>query len=150
MAQTASTRARATFSAKVGHRNQSPQQATEPTQRQSRGHAGSSQGRVRGELEAVEGVGGDGRDGMKCVPPFNRRGEAHPARIHPAPRPPLLRGGRRPCRRLGGNRHQGSLLGSGRRSSAPPIGVHWARSRTAHPVEFMILAISAARSDVRG
>ena len=33
----------------------------EPTHRQPRGDAGRGQGRVRGELEAVEGVGGYGR-----------------------------------------------------------------------------------------
>ena len=38
-----------------------PQQARNPTSRQPGGYAGRGQGRVRGELEAVEGVGGFGK-----------------------------------------------------------------------------------------
>ena len=42
-----------------------PKQAGKPTNCQPSGHAGSGQGRVRGELETVEGVGEDGRGALR-------------------------------------------------------------------------------------
>ena len=52
------------------------EQTRNASHRQPRGYAGESQGRIRGELESVEGVGGNGRGRIEIATPVTRSG--HP------------------------------------------------------------------------
>lgn len=79
------------------------QQAREPAHRQSRGHAGSSQGGVRGKLEAVEGVGEAGRGALK----WPHAGQTILAHIKPQLFAPLRRGFSLSATRYGKERPRG-------------------------------------------